>query len=116
MVTTIKYISLHSSWSMYINLSENSRLPQSSFTSRMWRRGDEERKCESDKCMGRVRGSWRCIQCKEVRPKEDYAMWLAPRKFKSNNATARCDVCMRQQEDDAKAIAAKSSQSFQKRH
>ena len=115
MVNALKLISLHCSWSMYTFKWGISRLPQSSFTSRMWRRGDEERRCKSDKCMAQVRGSWWCIQCKEVRPNDDYTTWLAPRMFKSNNATVRCGVCMRQQEDDAKAIAAKSSQSFQKR-
>ena len=75
----------------------------------MWTRGDDERKCNKDACMGRKRGSWQCVQCKILKPKTEFATWLSPRKAKNNNGTARCNQCMEAQRKDALAIANKSS-------
>ena len=75
----------------------------------MWRRGDPERKCKQDKCMGRVRGWWTCIQCKETLPKVEFASWLSGRKTKQNDGRARCDSCDKQQKAEAKALQKRSS-------
>ena len=75
----------------------------------MWTRGDGERKCNRDKCMGRVRGMWKCVQCKIAKPKLDFSMWLAPRKSQQRQSIARCNACMKLQEEDAKAVAVRST-------
>ena len=75
----------------------------------MWTRGDEERKCKRDKCMSRVRGMWKCVQCKTVKPKVEFSAWLAPRKSQQRQSTAWCNACMQWQEEDAKAVAGRST-------
>ena len=68
------------------------KLPQTAYTHQMWLRSDATRKCIS--CTPRaVRGFWKCIECKDPKPKNDFSEWLAPRVRKSNNGTARCNEC-----------------------
>ena len=62
------------------------------YTKRMWRESDELRRCLM--CMPKCpRGHWKCIQCKDVKLVNDFSEWLALRTKKTNDGTARCNVC-----------------------
>ena len=85
------------------------RLPESSFTPWMWKLGEDERKCLRDKCMSRVRGMWKCVQCKEILPKSEFSAWLAGRRTQQRQITSRCNTCTEEQAEDAKAVARRST-------
>ena len=77
------------------------------YTKRMWRENPAERKCLA--CMPKcARGQWRCIECKDVKSKNEFSDWLAPRARKVNDGMARCNICKARQHASLKETLSQS--------
>ena len=68
------------------------KLPESSFTPRMWTRGDVERKCNKEACMRRGQALKACSVCEELLPESSFT----PRMWSHGGAERKCktDRCM----------------------
>jgi hypothetical protein len=76
---------------------------------REWRQSD--RKCKL--CKDVTVGSWQCIKCRELKPKEEFSSWLQGRRRQVNDGKARCNVCRSEEELDARAMSKTSLKNDQ---
>ena len=67
-------------------------LPQGSYTRRSWEQcGDDKRACRS--CVEKEVGYWKCKECAQRKPEDEFAMCLSVNAKKSTNGKQYCDEC-----------------------
>ena len=67
-------------------------LPQGSYTRYAWQQGgDDKRACRS--CVEKEVGYWKCKECAQRKPEDEFAMWLSVNAKKSTNGKQYCDEC-----------------------
>ena len=63
-----------------------------------------------------VRGHWTCKRCAQTFPRDgSFGKWLATRKNKVNDGTARCDRCVEEEEAQKKSMHAENMAHVQKK-
>ena len=87
-------------------------LPQDAFSDKQWEQAEGKRKCKT--CVLKKTNHWLCVQCKNRKHKNEFAMWCSGRKTVSNRSTARCNDCQEKQNEEKRADRAHDAEMTSK--
>ena len=68
------------------------------FAELQWRKNSATRVCKKCVQPKLPRGSWRCVECKDVKAKAEFSRWQSKRQNKQNDGKARCNACSERQQ------------------